>query len=129
MLLFILQWLAWSSFFSVGNGFVIVVYDLRPSSFHLGLHFLFYLGRLSLKLLSCLPFMLIQCSHIWTSDIYFVILQLLENLKIEIEILENLLSICNAMMDELGDPDLDDRLTSLLPFINIILGDNRNFVC
>lgn len=73
--------------------------------------------------------MLIQCSHIWTSDIYFVILQLLENLKIEIEILENLLSICNDMMDELGDPDLDDRWTSLLPFINIILGDNRNFVC
>ncbi|KAM1282123.1 hypothetical protein ACFX2I_022643 [Malus domestica] len=32
-----------------------------------------------------------------------------ENLKIEIEILENLLSICNDMMDELGDPDLDDR--------------------
>lgn len=75
--------------------------------------------------------MLIQCSHTWTSDIYFVILQLPENLKIEIEILENLLSICHDMMDELGEPNLDDRWSSLLLFINIILCDwsNRNFVC
>lgn len=39
----------------------------------------------------------------------FFISQLPENLKNEIEILEDLRAICDDMMDNLGDADLDDR--------------------
>lgn len=56
--------------------------------------------------------MLIQSFHLWIFYIYlciYLILQLPENLENEIEILEDLLSIFNDMMDSLGDADLDDR--------------------
>lgn len=57
--------------------------------------------------------MLIQSFHLW-NFIYiylciYLILQLPENLENEIEILEDLLSIFNDMMDSLGDADLEDR--------------------
>lgn len=40
---------------------------------------------------------------------YFVYLQLQGNLENEIEVLEDLLSMCNDLMDNLGDADIDDR--------------------